>query len=73
MGISDVVSPVSRKGSKVGSISGTGLSLGARSELGRGEQTEAPAAEPLQRRDRAAVHQEPPIPSSMPVTIGPEE
>jgi hypothetical protein len=72
MGISDVVSPISRKGSKVGS--GQPLSPGARSAPGRVDQTEAPAAEPeLQRRDRAAAHQEQPIPSSTPVTIGPEE
>jgi len=58
--------------SKVGS--GQPLSPGARSAPGRGDQTEPPAAEPqLQRRDRAAAHQEPPIPSSTPVTIGPEE
>jgi hypothetical protein len=74
MGISDVVSPITRKGSKVGSISGQPLSPGARSAPGRGDQTEPPAAEPqLQRRDRAAAHQEPPIPSSTPVTVGPEE
>jgi len=72
MGISDVCSPVSRKGSKAGSSQP--MSPGARSAPGRRDQTEAPAAEPqLQRRDRAAVHQEPPIPTSTPVTIGPEE
>ena len=73
MGISDVCSPISRKGSKVGS--GQPMSPGARSDpSSRGDQTEAPAAEPqLQRRDRAAAHQEPPIPSSTPVTVGPEE
>jgi len=72
MPIKDVISPVSRKGSKVGSISGQPLSPGARSAPGRGDQTEPPTAQPQpERRDRAAVHQEPPIPSS--VTIGPEE
>jgi hypothetical protein len=70
MGISDVISPVSRKGSKV--ASGQPMSPGARSAPGGGDQTEAPAAE-LQRRDHAAAHQEPPIPSSTPVTVGPEE
>jgi hypothetical protein len=71
MGISDVVSPVTRKGSKVGSSQP--MSPGAKSAPGRGDQTEQPAAEPqLQRRDRAA-HQEQPILSSTPVTIGPEE
>jgi hypothetical protein len=59
MGISDVVSPVSRKGSRVGSMSGQPLSPGARSDPGRGDQTEAPAAA-LQRRDRTASHQEQP-------------
>ena len=74
MPIKDVCFPVTRKGGKVGSISGTPLSPGARSAPGRRDQTEAPAAEPqLQRRDRAAAHQEQPIPSSTPVTIGPEE
>ena len=74
MPIKDVLSPVSRKGSRVGSISGQPLSPGARSAPGRGDQTEPPGAQPeLQRRDRVAAHQEPPIPSSMPVTIGPEE
>jgi hypothetical protein len=72
MGISDVASPVTRKGSKVGS--GQPMSPGARSTPGRGDQTEPPTAQPqLQRRDRAATHQEDPIPSSTPVTVGPEE
>ena len=60
MPIKDVLSPVSRKGSRVGSISGQPLSPGARSAPGRGDQTETPAAEPLQRRDRTAAHQEQP-------------
>jgi len=72
MGISDVISPVTRKGSKVGSSQP--MSPGARSAPSRGDQTEAPSTEPeLQRRDRVAAPQEPPIPSSTPVTIGPEE
>jgi len=73
MGISDVCSPVTRKGSKVGS-GPLGLSPGARSDPGRRDQTEAPSVEPeLQRRDRVATHQEPPIPRSTPVVVGPEE
>ena len=72
IGISDVYSPVSRKGSKISG--GQPMSPGARSAPGRGDQTEPPGAQPqLQRRDRVATHQEPPIPSSTPVTIGPEE
>jgi hypothetical protein len=70
MGISDVCSPVSRRGFKVGSSEP--LSPGARSDPGRGDQTEPPGAEPEpQRRDRAAVHQEDPIPGAVPVVIGP--
>jgi len=67
MGISEVCSPISRKGSKVGSISGQPLPPGARSAPGRGDQTEAPAAEPqLPRRDRAAAHQEQPSTQQQP-------
>jgi hypothetical protein len=74
MGISDVISPVSRKGSKVGSVSGQPLSPGARSDPSRRDQTEPPGAQPEPpRRDRVATHQEPPIPSSTPVVVGPEE
>ena len=43
-------------------MSGQSLSPGARSDPGRGDQTEQPAAEPLQRRDRMAAHQEQPQP-----------
>jgi len=73
MGISDVISPVSRKGSKVGSSQP--MSPGARSAPGRGDQTEPPTAQPQPaRRDRRAVtHQEDPIPGAVPVVIGPEE
>ena len=71
IGIFEVVSPISRKGSKVGS--GQPMSPGARSApSSRGDQTEAPQPE-LERRDRVATHQEPPIPSSTPVTVGPED
>ena len=72
MGISDVASPVTRKGSKVGSRQP--LSPGARSDPSRRDQTEAPSIQPEpQRRDRAVSHQEPPIPGSTPVTVGPED
>jgi hypothetical protein len=72
MGIFDVISPVTRKGSKVGS--GQPMSPGARSAPSCRDQTEAPSTEPqLQRRDRAAAHQEQPIPSSSPVVTGPED
>jgi hypothetical protein len=71
MGISEVCSPVTRKGSKVGS--GQPLSPGARSSPDRRDQTEASSVEPQLQRRETAVHQEQPIPSSSPVTIGPEE
>jgi hypothetical protein len=66
MGISDVCSPVSRKGSKVGS--GQPLSPGARSAPGDRQDSVPP-----QPQHRASTHQEQPIPGSTPVTIGPEE
>jgi hypothetical protein len=72
MGISEVCSPISRKGSKVGS--GQPMPPGARSDPSRGDQTEPPTAQPQpERRDRVAAHQEPPIPSSTPVVTGPED
>ena len=72
MGISEVFSPVSRKGSKV--ASGQPMSPGARSAPDRKDQTEAPSTQPEpQRRDRVATHQEQPIPASSPVVVGPEE
>ena len=72
MGISDVASPITRKGSKVGSRQP--LSPGARSDPSRRDQTEAPSIQPEpQRRDRVATHQAPPIPSSTPVVTGPED
>jgi hypothetical protein len=70
MGISDVCSPVSRKGSKVGS--GQPMSPGAKSAPGREDATAAHSV-PLQPQHRTATHEEQPIPSSTPVTIGPEK
>jgi hypothetical protein len=70
----EVNSPVNTRNtaSKVGS--GQPMSPGAQSAPGRRDQIEAPSVQPeLQRRDRVAVHQEDPIPSSTPVTIGPED
>ena len=74
----DVNSPVNTRysGSKVGSISGTPLSPGARSAPDRKEGPRFDNVQPEPqppRRDRTATHQEDPIPSSTPVTIGPEE
>jgi len=70
MGISEVCSPVTRKGSKVGS--GQPLSPGARSDPGREGGPKFDAVQ-LQPQHRTATHQETPVPSSTPVTIGPEE
>jgi hypothetical protein len=63
-----VESPVTRKGSKVGS--NQPLSPGARSDPGRstGPQADSvPAQSPHTPR-----HSDPPIPASSPVVIGPE-
>jgi hypothetical protein len=73
MGISEVVSPVTRKGSKVGS--NQPLSPGARSNPGRVEGPKFDAGVPQSqlRTTRAAHQEEPPIPpSSTTVTVGPE-
>jgi len=66
MGISEVCSPVTRKGSKVGS--GQPMSPGARSAPG--ERHDSVLPQPIHR---ASTHQEQPVPSSSPVTIGPED
>jgi len=47
----EVISPVTRKGSKVGSVT-RGESPGARSMPGRGDQSEAPRLEPRRPVDR---------------------
>ena len=75
MGISDVCSPVTRKGSKI--ASGQPMSPGARSAPGR-EDARAAHSVPEQPKNsapqrRAASHQEQPIPSSSPVATGPED
>ena len=51
MSISEVISPISRKGSKAGSIHRAEMP-GARSALGRGDQSEAPRLEPQRPADR---------------------
>jgi hypothetical protein len=58
MPIKDVVSPVTRKGSKVGSVSGTPLSPGARSAPGRADRTMAHSV-PEQPKHGTSTHQEP--------------
>ena len=68
MGISEVCSPVTRKGSKVGQP----LSPGARSDPGREGGPKFDTVQP-QPQHRTATHQETPVPSSTPVTIGPEK
>jgi hypothetical protein len=72
MGISEVVSPVTRRGSKVGS--GQPLSPGARSNPGRVEGPKFDAVPTSQLRTTRAAHQEEPAvpPSSTTVTVGPE-
>jgi hypothetical protein len=70
MGISEVCSPVTRKGSKV--ASGQPLSPGARSNPSGadGDRTDSVPAQP---RHHTSTHQEQPIHASTPVTIGPED
>ena len=70
MGISEVISPVTRRGSKV--ASGQPLSPGARSDPGREGGPRFDNVQP-QPQHRAATHQETPVPSAMPVVIGPED
>jgi len=71
MGITDICSPVTRKGSKVGS--GQPLSPGARSSPSRAEGPRFDSVPPQPSHGRTSIHQEQPIPGSTPVTIGPEE
>jgi len=70
----EVNSPVNTRNTGSKLRSNLPLSPGARSDPGRegGPRFDNAQPEP-QRRDRTAAHQEPPIPSSTPVTIGPEE
>jgi hypothetical protein len=58
MGISDVCSPVSRKGSKVGS--GQPLSPGARSAPGRAGGPKFDSVPPQPTHGRTSTHQEQP-------------
>ena len=51
MSISEVISPISRKGSKAGSIHRAEMPW-ARSAPGRGDQSEAPRLEPQRPADR---------------------
>ena len=70
MGISEVISPVTRRGSKVGFDQP--LSPGARSNPDRAGGPKFDNVQP-QPQDRAAAHQEQLIPGSTPVVVGPEE
>jgi len=73
MPIRDVCSPISKPGSKVGSMSSQPLSPGARSSPSRGDQGEPPTAQlqpPAERRDRTvARHQEPPTAQPQPQAL----
>jgi hypothetical protein len=65
--VKEVVSPVTRRGSKVGSSQP--LSPGARSAPG--ERHDSIPPQPIHR---TSTHQEPqPVPASTPVTVGPED
>jgi len=76
----EVNSPVNTRNTTSKLRSNLPLSPGARSDPGRLEGPRFDNAQPElqpeplpQRRDRTATHQEDPIPSSMPVTTGPED
>ena len=66
----EVQSPVTRKGSKVGS--NQPLSPGARSNPSRGG-TQTDSVPPQPSLGGTSRHSELPIPSSTPVVVGPEE
>jgi len=74
----EVNSPVNTRNTTSKLRSNQPLSPGARSHPGRAGgprfDNAQPEPEPQpQRRDRTVAHQEDPIPSSTPVTVGPEE
>jgi len=70
MGISEVVSPISRKGSKVGS--GQPLSPGARSAPGQRGDSVPP--QPTHGTTRhVAPHAEPPFSGATTTVVGPED
>jgi hypothetical protein len=66
--MAEVESPVTRKGSKVGS--NQPLSPGARSNPSRGSGPQTDSVPPQQ--SHVSRHAEPPLPSSSPTVIGPE-
>lgn len=65
----EVQSPVSRKGSKVGS--GQPLSLGSRSDPGRSGGPKFDSVPP--QSARVSRHEEPPLPTSSATVIGSED
>ena len=66
----EVQSPVSRKGSKVGS--GQPLSLGARSDPGRATGPQPDSVPPRPHGGTSRHSEEPPLPSSTPTVVGTE-
>jgi hypothetical protein len=70
--MAEVESPVSRKGSKVGS--GQPLSPGARTYPSRGAGPQTDSIPPQPTHGGASRHsEEPPLPSSTTTVVGPEE
>jgi hypothetical protein len=67
--MAEVESPVTRKGSKVGS--GQPMSPGARSNPSRGSGPQTDSVPP--QSSHTSRHNEPPLPSSTSVVVGPEE
>jgi hypothetical protein len=69
--MADVESPVSRKGSKVGS--GQPMSPGARSSPSRGGGPQTDSIPPQPSHGGASRHSEDPLPSATTTVVGPEE
>ena len=67
----EVESPVTRKGSKVGS--GQPLSPGARSSPSRATGPQVDSVPPQSSPGGVSRHNEPPLPTSTPTVIGPED
>jgi hypothetical protein len=69
--MAEVESPVSRKGSKVGS--GQPLSPGARSNPSRGTGPQTDSVPPQSTHGGTSRHSEPPLSGSTTTVIGPED
>jgi hypothetical protein len=69
--MAEIESPVTRKGSKVGS--NQPMSPGARSNPSRGSGPQADSVPPQSSHVGTSRHSEPPLPSSTTTVVGPED